>query len=109
MVHLVRREVLKLPKHWRGVLWLHRIEERPIREVAAMLGIGVMAAKSRLFWAHRGLKRRLKRLGLILCVGSLCLLRWPAPLAPVAEVPKHQPQLFGLNTELACEERNQEG
>ena len=61
-VDLVRREVLKLPQHWRGVLWLHRIEERPIGEVAAKLGIGVMAAKSRLFWAQQGLRARLKRL-----------------------------------------------
>lgn len=61
---LIRGEVLKLPKHWRGVLWLRRIEERHITEVAKILGIGVLAAKSRLMWAQLGLQARLKRLGL---------------------------------------------
>jgi RNA polymerase sigma-70 factor (ECF subfamily) len=61
---LIRREVLKLPKDWRSVLWLRRIEEWHITEVAKVLGIGVLAAKSRLHWAQLGLRARLKRIGL---------------------------------------------
>jgi RNA polymerase sigma-70 factor (ECF subfamily) len=40
---------------------LHVVADRPIAEVAAMMGASVAATKSRVFWARRALDRRLRR------------------------------------------------
>ena len=61
LARLVRFEVSQLPRPWREVIQLYRLEERAIEEVASMLNIGVHAAKSRLVWATKALRKRLRR------------------------------------------------
>lgn len=50
---------LDAPK--RIALILHVIEDRPIAEVAALIGASKSATKSRIFWARRALLKRLRR------------------------------------------------
>jgi RNA polymerase sigma-70 factor (ECF subfamily) len=45
----------------RIALVLHVIDERPIAEVAALMGASHAATKSRIFWARRALLKRLRR------------------------------------------------
>lgn len=45
----------------RIALVLHVIDERPIAEVAALMGASHAATKSRIFWARRSLLKRLRR------------------------------------------------
>ena len=64
IVETVRREIQKLPRIWREVVWLRHIEGLDIDDVAKNLGIKVLAAKSRLFWGRMSLKTRCERAGL---------------------------------------------
>lgn len=52
-----------MPPKLRAVAVLALIEERPYSEVAEILGISVVAAKSREFRAVRLLRRKLTKLG----------------------------------------------
>jgi RNA polymerase sigma-70 factor (ECF subfamily) len=50
----------RLDTSQRTILVLHHLEHRPLQEVAAILGIPVGTAKSRLFHARRALVRALE-------------------------------------------------
>jgi len=51
----------KIPPKKRIPFVLHVFEGRPIDEVAAIVGASVVATKSRIFWARRGLLARARR------------------------------------------------
>ncbi len=55
----VRAEIRRIPPLLRTVLELKDLEQRPLSEVAAMLGLTVAAVKSRLLRARRELKTRM--------------------------------------------------
>jgi len=58
---LVRREVSALPEHYRAVVVLCDLEERPYAEAAEILGVPVGTIRSRLSRAREQLERRLRK------------------------------------------------
>ena len=58
---LLKEEIRRIPPMLRSALVLREIQELPMPEVAARLGISVAAAKSRLLRARAELRERLKR------------------------------------------------
>lgn len=56
----IRRAFRRLDPDKRAILVLHHVEERPITEIAALLGIAAGTAKSRLHAARRSLERALE-------------------------------------------------
>jgi RNA polymerase sigma-70 factor, ECF subfamily len=56
----IRRAFRRLDPEKRTILVLHHVEERPITEIAALLGIADGTAKSRLHAARRSLERALE-------------------------------------------------
>ena len=64
LAEVVRTEVARLPKLFRGVMELHRLREIGIDDAAGILGINVRAAKSRLVRGTIALRDRLKQCGL---------------------------------------------
>jgi RNA polymerase sigma-70 factor (ECF subfamily) len=61
MSTILHREIRRLPPILRTVLVLRYLEELPMDDVAARLGITLVAAKSRLMRARAELKKRLER------------------------------------------------
>ena len=57
----LNRAFERLDAEQRVLLVLHHLEERPLTEIAALLGIPVGTAKSRLFTARRALETALER------------------------------------------------
>ena len=57
----LNRAFERLDAEQRALLVLHHLEERPLTEIAALLGIPVGTAKSRLFTARRALETALER------------------------------------------------
>lgn len=65
--HCARREmeailanaIHQLRPHFRQVLILHKLEERPVKEAAQIMGISVSAAKARIFRAKKTLQESL--------------------------------------------------
>lgn len=57
----LNRAFERLEAEQRVLLVLHHLEERPLTEIAALLGIPVGTAKSRLFTARRALETALER------------------------------------------------
>jgi RNA polymerase sigma-70 factor, ECF subfamily len=57
----LNRAFERLDAEQRALLVLHHLEERPLTEIAALLGIPVGTAKSRLFTARRALQAALER------------------------------------------------
>ncbi len=55
------QEIGRTPPLLRRVFWLRDVEQRPMPEVAAELGISIAAAKSRLLRARAELKARMQR------------------------------------------------
>lgn len=58
---VLRREIRRIPPLLRRVFLLRDIEQRPMPDVAAELGISVAAAKSRLLRARAELRNRLQK------------------------------------------------
>lgn len=58
---VLRDEIRKTPPLLRNVFLLRDVEQRPMPEVAQMLGISVAAAKSRLLRARAELRSRMKK------------------------------------------------
>ena len=58
---ILHREIRRMPPMFRSVLVLRDLEELPMDDVAARLGISLVAAKSRLMRARAELKQRLER------------------------------------------------
>ena len=58
---VLRREVNRIPPLMREVVRLRDLEQRPMLEVAELLGISIAAAKSRLLRARRELRQRLEK------------------------------------------------
>jgi RNA polymerase sigma-70 factor (ECF subfamily) len=58
---LLRREIARIPPMLRHAFVLREIQELPMTEVAARLGISVAAAKSRLLRARAELRERLRK------------------------------------------------
>lgn len=58
---MLRKEVNRIPPLMRQVVWLRDLDQRPMSEVAEMLGISIAAAKSRLLRARKELRRRLEK------------------------------------------------
>jgi RNA polymerase sigma-70 factor (ECF subfamily) len=58
---LLDSEIRRIPPLLRNVLLMRHVEERPLNEIAASLGISVPAAKSRLLRARAELRSRLER------------------------------------------------
>ena len=61
MSAILHREILRMPPILRSVLALRDLEELPMDDVAARLGISLVAAKSRLMRACAELKQRLEK------------------------------------------------
>lgn len=61
VMHLLRREISRVPPLMRNVIELRDIEGLPMPEVAARLGLSVPAAKSRLMRARQELRSRLAK------------------------------------------------
>lgn len=59
----VRKGMLRLPMHYRTVLVLHYYEDRPVNEIAEMLGLREGTVKSQLHRARRRMKRLLREGG----------------------------------------------
>ena len=57
----LNRAFERLDGEQRSLLVLHHLEDRPLAEIAAVLGIPTGTAKSRLFAARRALQRALER------------------------------------------------
>ena len=57
----LNRAFERLDGEQRSLLVLHHLEDRPLTEIAALLGIPAGTAKSRLFTARRALQRALER------------------------------------------------
>ena len=57
----LNRAFERLDAEQRTLLVLHHLEERPLNEIAALLGIPIGTAKSRLFTARRALEIALER------------------------------------------------
>lgn len=57
----LNRAFERLDAEQRALLVLHHLEQRPLTEIAALLGIPVGTAKSRLFTARRALEAALER------------------------------------------------
>jgi RNA polymerase sigma-70 factor (ECF subfamily) len=58
---VLRQEICRTPPLLRHVFLLRDVQQRPMAEVAEILGISVAAAKSRLLRARAELKNRMKR------------------------------------------------
>ena len=61
LVEIIRQEVYRIPPLLRNVLLLRDLQQLPMAEVAARLGVSIPAAKSRLVRARQELRDRLKR------------------------------------------------
>ena len=61
VVALLRREISRIPPLLRSVLLLRDVDQLPMPEVAARLGLSIPAAKSRLMRARAELRSRLQR------------------------------------------------
>ncbi|MCX6621593.1 MAG: sigma-70 family RNA polymerase sigma factor [Acidobacteria bacterium] len=61
MSTILHREIRRMPPRLRTVLVLRDLEELPMDDVAARLGISLVAAKSRLMRARAELKQRLEK------------------------------------------------
>ena len=61
MSAILHREIRRMPPLFRSVLVLRDLEELPMDDVAARLGISLVAAKSRLMRARAELKQRLEK------------------------------------------------
>jgi RNA polymerase sigma-70 factor (ECF subfamily) len=61
MTAILLREIRKLPPLLRNVLVLRDLDELPMDDVAGLLGISIVAAKSRLLRARSELKQRIAR------------------------------------------------
>ncbi len=57
----LNRAFERLDGEQRALLVMHHLEDRPLAEIAALLGIPAGTAKSRLFTARRALQRALER------------------------------------------------
>ncbi len=57
----LNRAFERLDSEQRALLVMHHLEDRPLAEIAALLGIPEGTAKSRLFTARRALERALER------------------------------------------------
>jgi RNA polymerase sigma-70 factor (ECF subfamily) len=58
---LVSRELMRIPRLLRHAFVLRDVQQLPMPEVAACLGISVAAAKSRLLRARTELRQRLRK------------------------------------------------
>jgi RNA polymerase sigma-70 factor (ECF subfamily) len=56
----IRRAFRRLDPDKRAILVLHYVEERPVTEIARLLGVAEGTAKSRLHAARRSLERALE-------------------------------------------------
>jgi RNA polymerase sigma-70 factor (ECF subfamily) len=61
VVSLVRREICLIPPLLRTVMMLRDVQQLPMPEVAAQLGLSVPAAKSRLMRARAELRQRVAK------------------------------------------------
>ena len=61
VARVLYQEIRRTPPLLRSVFWLRDVEERPMPDVAAELGISVAAAKSRLLRARAELRNRMQR------------------------------------------------
>lgn len=61
VVHLIRREIRLIPPLLRNVMLLRDVQQLPMPDVAAQLGLSVPAAKSRLMRARAELRQRVAK------------------------------------------------
>jgi RNA polymerase sigma-70 factor (ECF subfamily) len=61
VARVLRQEISRMPSVWRDVIVMRDVKEMAIADLAARLGISVLAAKSRLLRARTELRRRMTR------------------------------------------------
>jgi RNA polymerase sigma-70 factor, ECF subfamily len=61
VARVLRQEISRMPSVWRDVIVMRDVKEMTIADLAAQLGISVLAAKSRLLRARTELRRRMTR------------------------------------------------
>jgi RNA polymerase sigma-70 factor (ECF subfamily) len=61
VIEALQAEIRRVPPMWRNVIMMRYVQEMPMDDVAAKLGITVAAAKSRLLRARLELRRRMER------------------------------------------------